>query len=141
MMARKLSRFARRRRVLLAAVAVLTSALFAAAEEKVGVEVPPSVVNNPFSGGGAAPVTVPEEPDMPRTAPTTYSNPFARLPMAPRVAPPLRPGPISRWQRFGVLADDASTVKTAILSTNPATSKATWDQLPPAENPVVMPEM
>ena len=134
-MARKLSRIARQGSFLLAAVAMSTGSPPAIAQDDVRVETPTKVVANPFSKGAAATVAVPEEPDTPRTVPTTYNNPFSRMSLAPSVAPPSRPGPISRWQRRNLLVDDATPVRTAILSANPLAGQETaWDQLPPAES-------
>jgi tetratricopeptide (TPR) repeat protein len=64
-----------------------------------------------------------------------YQNPFAATSKSPPVDTSLRPGPISRWRHPVIPGDEASAIKTALLST-PAGEPAhsTWDQLPPAED-------
>ncbi len=122
-MARKLSGIARQGCSSLALVLWLAAGLAAPAQDKVQVTSPPDVVQNPFAAGGdSQPVTVPDEPETPRRSATTYHNPFATtrtapLKLAPPVALPARPGPISRWQRPNLLADEPSSVRTAILDT------------------------
>src|SRR5262245_50288146 len=129
-MARKLSGIARQGCIRLAVGIWLTAGVVALAQspeqDKVQVSSPAQVVQNPFATGGTAqPVPVPDEPESPREVATTYRNPFAtprtaRLKLAPPISLPARPGPISRWQRSNVLADEPTSVRSAILDTAPA---------------------
>lgn len=129
MMARKLSGIAWQGCTFLAIVTWLIAGDTAPAQESVQghmqVSSPAHVVKNPFaSGGDSQTMTVPDEPESPRQGVTMYQNPFAKsrtakLQMAPPIALPARPGPISRWQRPSLVAEDSSSVRTAILDTAP----------------------
>lgn len=131
-MARKLSGIARRRSCILATMLCLVTAPIAPAQEKLRVSTPREVVANPFARGESRSVTVPNEPESPRRVKTIYDNPFAKtrhapLKLAPSVEPPSRPGPISRWQPPNLLANEPSSVRTAILETVPTS----FDPIPP----------
>jgi tetratricopeptide (TPR) repeat protein len=122
-MARKLSRIARHGSTTLTTILWLTAATASAQDSHGDVHVssPSGVVQNPFvERSESHAVAAPEEPDT-RGA-TIYRNPFATrrsapLKLAPPTALPARPGPLSRWQRSNLLADEPASVRSAILDT------------------------
>jgi tetratricopeptide (TPR) repeat protein len=144
-MARKLSKVARRITYLLIAGAAALTASATSAQSETPTAESPKVISNPFlsaqpqsqpplqSSSKAQTVSEPQQKPHRRTI--AYQNPFAAASKSPPVDTSLRPGPISRWRHPVIPGEEASGVKTALLST-PAGEPAhrTWDQLPPAED-------
>jgi tetratricopeptide (TPR) repeat protein len=144
-MARKLSKIARRVSfIAFAGIASLGMRATHAQEPAKGTE-SPALIDNPFlsnqsqvkpqlqSSSHSQTVSEPQQASHRRTI--TYQNPFAAASKSPPVDTSLRPGPISRWRHPVLPSDEASAIKSALLST-PAGEPAhsTWDQLPPAED-------
>jgi tetratricopeptide (TPR) repeat protein len=144
-MARKLSEIARCVSfIAFAGIASLATRASLAQEPAKGTETP-AFIDNPFlsnqpevkpqlqSSSHAQTVSEPQQASHRRTI--TYQNPFAAASKSPPVDASLRPGPISRWRHPVIPGDEASAIKSALLST-PAGEPAhsTWDQLPPAED-------
>src|SRR3954454_20115999 len=134
-MARKLSNLARSATLLTAAVLVCLTAHIVSAQESTQAGAGANRIENPFAAKQpkrvAAPTTT--EKEKPHRAPT-YQNPFSAASKKPPVDTSLRPGPVSRWKHPVIPKDEATTVKTAVLSTQAVPDQPTWDQLPPAED-------
>jgi tetratricopeptide (TPR) repeat protein len=144
-MARKLSQVARQiTYLLIAGVAALTANTLSAQSEPPSAE-SPRVVDNPFlsappqsqpplqSSSKSQTVSEPHQKSHRRAI--AYQNPFAAASKAPPIDTSLRPGPISRWRHPVIPGQEASGVKTVLLST-PAgePERRIWDLLPPAED-------
>jgi tetratricopeptide (TPR) repeat protein len=146
-MARTLSRIAH------AAIAVFTTVCVSlAADSAFTQEQPPAseqarVIKNPFLQGNAPQATseAQDESGLIRRRSAAFRNPFSSASTSPPLAIPLRPGPISRWQRGTPLIEQPSAVANAILATVPepvppmptahvmGTANLAWDRLPPVE--------
>src|SRR4051812_32220193 len=129
-MARKLSNFARSATRLTAAVLSCVIAQVVFAQE------PTQTIENPFASAppkAISPSTTTEQQTPPRAP--TYQNPFSAASKKPPVDTSLRPGPVSRWQHPVIPKDEATSIKTAVLSTQATVpDEPTWGQLPPAED-------
>lgn len=144
-MARKPTRFAGPAIAVLTVVSWSQNVPFAHSQDAVRVSQQPAVIQNPYASDVPLPVTVPDEPTPPRRGPTAYHNPFASTPARPPIDLPLRPGPLSRWQRSGTLPVLPSPVASATLSTAPQPTAGNlaidpigraaidWDRLPPVD--------
>jgi tetratricopeptide (TPR) repeat protein len=139
-MARKPRRFAK------PAVAVWTLVIFlqfsppAHAQDDLRISQQPTVVQNPYA------VDAPEPTAAPPRGSVGYQNPFAAAPMQPPTALPIRPGPISRWQRGSLMPPSPSPVIDAILSAAPnvpggsqttetvGRAAVNWEHLPPVDD-------
>src|SRR3954471_20037353 len=110
-MARKLSNLARSATHLTAAVlsCVIAQDLFA--------QEPTQTIENPFASKPpkAASPSMRTEQQTPHRAPI-YQNPFPAASKKPPVDTSLRPGPVSRWQHPVIPKDEATSIKTAVLS-------------------------
>src|SRR5689334_24473780 len=128
-MARKLSNPARSATLLAATALILAISPVAFAQES------SATIENPFAkkSSQAPPAPAKAEQPTPHRAPT-YQNPFSAASKKPPVDTSLRPGPVSRWQHPVIHKDEATSVKSAVLSTQTASDQPGWDQLPPAED-------
>jgi tetratricopeptide (TPR) repeat protein len=133
---------------LLTALGIFAAGEAAWSEDEIRVTSPPNVVANPFASRETQAEIAPDEPEPIRRGPTTYQNPFARMSAAPPIEIPVRRGPVSRWRRPVLPANDSSPVRAAILATGPRDDEPQipWDQLPPVEDllllrPPAQPEM
>ena len=102
-----------------------------AAPAATGPDTETQTIENPFASKKpqvASPSITIEKP-TPHRAPT-YQNPFSAASKKPPVDTSLRPGPISRWQHPVVPKDGATSIKTAVLSTQAtASDQPAWDHL------------
>jgi tetratricopeptide (TPR) repeat protein len=134
-MARKLSQTAQWMTFILIAGSTSLAATTLSAQSEPPTADSPKVFDNPFMSAQPPSQAVSEPQQKSSRHPIAYQNPFAAASKSPPVDTSLRPGPISRWRHPVIPGDESSAIKSAMLSAPAdAPARATWDQLPPAED-------
>jgi tetratricopeptide (TPR) repeat protein len=117
-MARKPSRIARRSRAVFLLIYLPFFAQAALAQEAIRVSEGAAAVENQFvSSSGPGATARHADPQFSRRGPRSYEYPTAST--SPPLNIPLRPGPISRWQRPPLTVTERQGESTATLSASP----------------------